>query len=76
MTRAGIALLLLVAGAAGCASPETRRIRGGGPGADLGNRHVPVVMHHGAQPYHNTPCVTKPVPCDGPLPVFSKRWTP
>jgi hypothetical protein len=61
---------------AGCASPEATRVRGGGPGADIGNRGNPVVFHNGAQPYHDTPCVIKPLKCDGPLPVFSKTWNP
>lgn len=76
MTLARAAVMLLALGAAGCASPEAGRGRGGGPGADLGNRRMPVVMHHGAEPYYDTPCATEPVPCAGPLPVFSKPWTP
>jgi hypothetical protein len=39
----------------GCASPETKRIRGGGPGADLGNRTKFVQMHEGSRPFENTP---------------------
>jgi hypothetical protein len=34
-----VLVLLLVLAAAGC-SPEATRVRGGGPGADVGN-HVP-----------------------------------
>jgi hypothetical protein len=48
-------LSLLVVG--GCSSPEAARNRGGGPGADLGNRGEIVRMHEGAQPYANTPKV-------------------
>jgi hypothetical protein len=66
----------IVVFAAACASPEATRVRGGGPGADIGNRGNPVVFHNGAKPYAFTPCVTKPVKCDGPLPVFSTTWTP
>jgi hypothetical protein len=41
---------------AACASPEAQRTRGGGPGADLGNRDASVELHAGAQPYYQTPC--------------------
>jgi hypothetical protein len=37
---AGLALLLGVA-----CSPEAERVRGGGPGADIGNRVPPAQMH-------------------------------
>lgn len=40
---------------AGCASPETTRTRGSGPGADVGNRAKIVYMHEGAQPFEKTP---------------------
>jgi hypothetical protein len=70
----GAALLALPAILAACASPEAVRTRGGGPGADVGNRSASVEMHEGAQPYHGTPCVTKPVECTGPPAVF--RPTP
>jgi hypothetical protein len=47
---------VLVAGAsAGCASPETTRTRGGGPGADVGNRPSVVRMHEGSQQFWKTP---------------------
>ena len=39
----------------GCASPETTRTRGGGPGADVGNRDTVVEMHEGSQPFWKTP---------------------
>jgi hypothetical protein len=39
----------------GCASPETTRTRGGGAGADVGNRGQFVRMHEGARPFENTP---------------------
>jgi len=39
MNRLHIVLLLvLCSGLSACYSPETRRTRGGGPGADVGNR--------------------------------------
>jgi len=40
---------------AGCTSPETQRTRGGGPGADVGNRPATVKMHEGSQPFWKTP---------------------
>lgn len=40
---------------AACTSPESERTRGGGPGADVGNRGRPVAMHEGSQPYEKTP---------------------
>ena len=39
----------------GCASPETTRVRGGGPGADVGNRPKVVQMHEGSKPFEKTP---------------------
>jgi hypothetical protein len=53
-----------------CASPEAVRTRGGGPGGDVKNWGRPVELHAGAEPYHDTPCVTEPVECNGPPPVF------
>jgi hypothetical protein len=38
-----------------CTSPETSRTRGGGPGADIGNRTEVVRMHEGADPFDKTP---------------------
>ena len=58
-----------------CASPEAHRTRGG-PGADVRNWGKPVELHAGAQPYHRTPCVTGPVKCNGPLPVFGPTPPP
>ena len=49
-------LFLVVLGAlAACASPETGRSRGGGAGADVGNRTKFVRMHEGADPFYKTP---------------------
>jgi hypothetical protein len=39
----------------GCTSPEVSRTRGGGAGADLGNRSSIVRMHEGANPFEDTP---------------------
>lgn len=52
----GIALILLVA----CSSPETSRSRGGGAGADVGNRGSKIVrMHEGSDPFANTPKIIR-----------------
>ncbi|MBX6363845.1 MAG: hypothetical protein IRZ00_08260 [Gemmatimonadetes bacterium] len=59
---------LLAAALAACASPEASRVRGGGPGADVGNRRPVVQLHLGAKPYHDTPCRTTDVRCTGPKP--------
>lgn len=40
---------------AACTSPESTRTRGGGPGADKGNRGEFVLMHEGSKPYAGTP---------------------
>jgi hypothetical protein len=49
--------VVLLAGAvlAACGSPESTRLRGGGPGADPGNVGQVVRMHEGSRPYHETP---------------------
>jgi hypothetical protein len=47
--------LAIVCMLAACASPETGRPRGGGPGADVGNRTKVVRMHEGADPFYKTP---------------------
>jgi hypothetical protein len=66
------AVLLLTA----CSSPEASRTRGGGPGADVKNWNQPVELHAGAEQYYKTPCVTEPVKCNGPLPVFGPTPPP
>jgi hypothetical protein len=49
-------VLALAAGlVAACGSPEATRTRGGGQGADVGNRRDVVLMHEGSQPYWATP---------------------
>jgi hypothetical protein len=48
-------LLIGFVGAAGCGSPEATRVRGGGPGADVGNRARTVEMHEGSRPFWKTP---------------------
>jgi hypothetical protein len=58
-----------------CSSPEARRTRGGGPGADVRNWDRPVELHAGAQPFHETPCVTE-LGCTGPPAVFGRTPPP
>jgi hypothetical protein len=50
-----IVLVTLLVYFAACASPEMTRTRGGGPGADPGNRGKIVRLHEGAKPFENTP---------------------
>ena len=49
-----VALAALLALAA-CSSPEAGRTRGGGPGADVGNRGEQIELHGVLNPFHNTP---------------------
>ena len=59
--RSIVIALLAVAGiAVGCTSPEATRVRGGGPGADVGNRGRVVQMHEGSRPYAGTPRLVGP----------------
>ena len=55
MILTAITLIALLCFLAGCTSPETTRTRGGGPGADVGNRAKFVQMHEGSRPFENTP---------------------
>ena len=55
MSRALAAALAAVAALSACDSPEATRTRGGGPGADTGNRGAVVFMYEGAKPYADTP---------------------
>lgn len=48
-------LLIVAVFIAACDSPETARSRGGGPGADVGNRDKVMEMHEGSQPFWKTP---------------------
>jgi hypothetical protein len=51
-----LALLTIIAvTVAACTSPEANRSRGGGPGADMGNRSSIVRMHEGSRPFEQTP---------------------
>ena len=55
MNLAAITLIAVLCFLVGCASPERTRTRGGGPGADVGNRAKFVQMHEGSRPFENTP---------------------
>jgi hypothetical protein len=63
VTLAAITLVAISFYLAGCASPETARTRGGGSGADLGNRGKVVQMHEGSKPFEKTP---KIIPAQSP----------
>ena len=52
-----ISLVMLLLCLSACGSPETTRTRGGGPGADVGNRTSSVRMHEGSRPFDKTPKV-------------------
>ena len=59
-----LALLLVPISALGCESPEASRTRGGGPGADIGNRPAShVEMHGGSDQFWRTP---DRIPVEGP----------
>ena len=50
-----VTFIVLLVSLIACTSPETSRTRGGGPGADVGNRTQVVQMHEGAHPFDKTP---------------------
>ncbi|HEX9283794.1 MAG TPA: hypothetical protein VF882_08395 [Gemmatimonadales bacterium] len=70
-----LALILTGLVGGGCASPEAKRVRGGGPGGDPGNHDPVTELHQGAQMYYRTPCRTVKVKCSGPMPVFGASGT-
>jgi hypothetical protein len=68
-----IAVFMLLVGCAavvGCVSPETTRTRGGGPGADVGNKGPTVKLHEGSDPFWKTP---HRIPGDQHPPLASAR---
>lgn len=67
------ALMLAAFALAACGSPEADRGRGGGRGADVGNRGARVHMHEGSAPFHRVPCTTTLPHCNGPLPLHTAR---
>lgn len=57
-------ILAVAAAAAACDSPEASRTRGGGAGADVGNRPAgDVEMHEGSNQFWQTP---ERIPVEGP----------
>jgi hypothetical protein len=67
MSRLRIAFLLVLCFCvSACYSPERNRTRGGGSGADVGNRGPVVNMHEGSRPFYQTPQLipAKPPPLD------------
>jgi hypothetical protein len=59
-----VALLPVLLAAAACDSPEASRTRGGGAGADVGNRPASDVrMHEGSNQFWRTP---ERIPVQGP----------
>jgi hypothetical protein len=58
-----IGLLIVIFALVACTSPETTRTRGGGPGADIGNRGQILQMHEGSKPFEKTP---KMIPAQHP----------
>lgn len=71
--RLTIAAVLGMLTLGACASPEATRVRGGGPGGDVGNRGADIEMHEGSVIYAETPCLTTLPECNGPLPVGTAR---
>ena len=69
MGHTAIIFLVVLCALAACMSPETGRSRGGGPGADVGNRKQVVRMHEGADPFYKTPTL---IPSQPP-PLTSAR---
>lgn len=55
MNRERLVFLVLILSLVGCTSPEAIRTRGGGPGADVGNRTQYLEMHGGSRPFYRTP---------------------
>ena len=50
-----------------CVSPEAKRVRGDGAGADVGNRTAELQLHGGSRMYSKTPCLLPKSECPGPL---------
>lgn len=66
--RSAVALAGTLLILAGCVSPEAQRVRGGGAGADIGNRTADLKLHGGSRMYSRTPCLLPRALCPGPLP--------
>ena len=55
MGHTTIIFVIVLCALASCTSPESGRPRGGGPGADVGNRRKFALMHEGSDPFYKTP---------------------
>lgn len=71
--RRRLTILGVLALLGACVSPEAQRTRGGGPGADIGNRDGQLEMHEGSIIYYETPCLTTLSECNGPMPERTAR---
>ncbi|MBA2683634.1 MAG: hypothetical protein H0U66_03980 [Gemmatimonadaceae bacterium] len=60
-------VVVVVGVLAACTSPEAKRARGGGAGADIGNRSDSLRLHYGSSMYAKTPCLLPKPQCPGPL---------
>jgi hypothetical protein len=67
--RPSLIVALAALAATACTSPEAKRTRGGGAGADVENRGPIVRMHAGARIYYDTPCLLPEKQCTGPPPA-------
>jgi hypothetical protein len=79
MTRASVGTIAGLVGLVGlvaCSPPETQRVRGGDPGADIGNRGPVVEMHAGSTIYPDERCAVVAVGCTGPLPLSGREPGP
>jgi hypothetical protein len=64
MNHSKITMLLLTLALAAC-GPEAARMRGGGPGADPGNRDAEVEIHGPTNPGYDTPQLGKAMEQEG-----------
>jgi hypothetical protein len=62
-------MIALIALSTACVSPEAKRVRGGGAGADVGNRKAMLHLHEGSLMFSKTPCLMPKSECPGPLEV-------
>jgi hypothetical protein len=69
---AGTVAIACAALVLGCAPPESQRVQGGGPGADINNRSPIVEMHAGSVIYPDERCAIQGEECTGPLPASGR----
>lgn len=63
--RLAVPLMAITLAACISTSPEAARARGGGAGADPGNKRAVAEIHAGSEVYYKTPC-RLPVDCRRP----------